>query len=185
LHSAWYLYRMQIEVPRRKVMAYRNLFFSTAAVAYILFYTYNQLQASTFGDWYSIVLVVFLVINTIVIYNALTQIAKRTPALIINDEGVIDNASIAKMGLIKWEEIADCELKKYRGYLHLLLVLHDNQRALIYASNFNEAIIKIAIKEVGAGVFINCDTLDYDRRMLVEAIQQKLGKVHLEHHLVG
>ncbi len=175
---------MEISVKRRKFLYYRNVLFSGAASAYIAFNTYHRLHTNTFG-LLDAALAVFLVINCLVVISAVKEIRKKTYALVINDEGITDNVSPANMGLIPWEAVADCELRKYRGYIQLLLVLHQPDLALAKANMFNRPIIKRAITQVGTGVFINTDVLDYNRELLRDAILQRLGKVHLEQHLVS
>lgn len=126
-----------------------------------------------------------MVVNIAIIVNSLKQITKTTPALVLTEEGIVDNISPANMGLIKWSEVLSCEVRKYRGYPQLLITLADNSRALIYTNRINEALIKKTISDTGAGIIINCEHLDYNRQLLVETIQKKIGRTLLDEHLVG
>ena len=176
---------MELQVKRRKFLYYRNLGLSSVAVVVIAISTIRDLETDTFGGWLSILFVILGFINVLVVIKAIKEIAKTSDALIINDEGIVDNISPANMGLIKWEEISDCELVRFNSVLNLAIFLHDKQKALVYAAPLNEGLIKKAINKIGTGVFINTDVIDYNRIMLKDAILARLGKVRLDEHLIS
>lgn len=175
---------MLLEIPRRKNLHYRNLALSTVAVAVIAFTVWNRIRAGNSDEFFNLIMVFFVLLNIGIVINAIRQILKKTPALVINDEGIIDNTSPANMGLIKWGEITFCEVKKYRGSMQLLITITDNQRAIVRANRFNTAMIQKSMKDTGAAIVINCDTLQYNRQVLADAILDKIGRPRIDQHLI-
>jgi hypothetical protein len=52
---------------------------------------------------------------TIVFIYSLYRLLKPTPAVVINQEGIFDNATAVGAGLLRWEEIAEVFLYEYQG----------------------------------------------------------------------
>lgn len=48
-----------------------------------------------------------------------------SPALVIDDSGIIDNASAAGAGRVYWAEIAEARICSYRGHRFLGIYLND------------------------------------------------------------
>lgn len=62
----------------------------------------------------------------------LRMLVSSEPYLVINTEGILDNASgmFSGAGWIKWEEVADIRLSKYHNLPCVELVLKDRERFL-------------------------------------------------------
>lgn len=176
---------MEITIPRRKFLHYRNLLLSSAAVLYLGLKLFNRWHTAPMYDWYNVFLLLFLVVNVIIIANSIRQLFKTGPALLVTDEGLIDYISPARMGLIPWADVTDAEIRRYRGYPHLLVSITNNQQAIANAHFINKMLIKQTIKKTGAAVPVNCAMLDFDREELLDEIMDKLGKPRLDRHLIS
>lgn len=176
---------MHLEIPARNFLHYRNLVLSSAAVLYIGLKSWNNWQAGNVLTPLAIILLLFLLPNTYIIFNSIRQLLKRSPAMVLTDEGIKERVSPSNMPIIPWNIIAECEVRRYRGYPHLLITTTDNQQALTNARFYNKLLIKKAIKDTGAAIFVNCDMVDYDREQLVDIIMEKIGKPRIDRHLVS
>lgn len=56
------------------------------------------------------------------------------PALIVNDEGILDNASVVTAGLILWEEIKDIRATSF-GTERMLVILPKDDEAILARQN--------------------------------------------------
>ncbi len=176
---------MSIAIPRRNFLHYRNFLLSLAAVTYITLKTWNNWQTGNVLSPLAIILLLFLVPNVYIVLNSIRQALKRSPAMLLTDEGIIENISPANIPLIPWATITDCEVRRYRGYPQLLISITDNQQALTNTHFLNKMLIKKTIKDTGAAIIINCDMVDFDREQLLDIIMDKIGKPRLERHLIS
>ncbi len=176
---------MALKIPRRNFLHYRNLLLSSAALLYLGLKLYSRWYAIPLYDWYSLLLLLFFVVNMVVVANSIRQLFKTSPALLITDEGLVDYISPARMGLIPWADVTDAELKQYRGYPHLLVTITNNQQAIDSAHFINKFLIKQTIKKTGAAIIVNCAMLDFDREQLLDEIMDELGKPMFDRHLIS
>jgi hypothetical protein len=61
---------------------------------------------------------------------ALFRLTKPKPSLVINDEGVFDNASAVGAGMLKWSEIAEVKITSYMGQRFLSIVPNNLEEIL-------------------------------------------------------
>ncbi len=61
---------------------------------------------------------------------ALLRLTKPKPSLVINDEGVFDNASAIGAGMLKWSEIAELKIISYMGQRFLSIVPNNLEEIL-------------------------------------------------------
>lgn len=176
---------MHLEIPARNFLHYRNLVLSSAAVLYIGLKSWNNWQTGIVLTPLAIILLLFLVPNTYIIFNSIRQLLKRSPAMVMTDEGIKERVSPSNMPIIPWSIITECEVRRYHGYPQLLITITDNQLALQHARFYNKLLIKRTIKNTGAAIIINCDMLDFDREQLVDIIMEKIGKPRIDRHLVS
>ncbi len=152
-----------------------------ALLGYILYYfEYLKMDGNLFDLFFLGLIVMHLLLGL----RSIILIFKTTPAMVVNDQGVTDNISFVNAGLIKWEDISDCELKKYNGVKYMLITLTENHKPLVFKSRIKEGVAKLTLKNTGAHIAINCDLILYDRQLLMDTILTKLGKPNLDRHLL-
>ena len=61
---------------------------------------------------------------------AIRRIFRPTPAVVINGEGILDNASALGVGLVRWDEIAELQEYEFNGQTFLGVVPKDLDRLL-------------------------------------------------------
>ncbi len=61
---------------------------------------------------------------------ALLRLIKPKPSLVINDEGVFDNASAVGAGMLKWSEIAEVKISSFMGQRFLSIVPNNPEEIL-------------------------------------------------------
>ena len=61
---------------------------------------------------------------------ALFRLIKPVPSLVINDEGVFDNASAVGAGMLKWSEIAEVRISSFMGQRFLSIVPNNLEEIL-------------------------------------------------------
>lgn len=136
-----------------------RLFFNSPAFAYSL----GVLSIVFFGG-----LGVFLV----------KKLFDKSPGLILNSEGIIDNASVASPGFIPWSEITGIDIFEISGQKMLIVMLTDPQK---YAERGNFLIRKLNsanAKMSGSPIYISSNTLAIAFPELVslfEKYHQKYG----------
>ena len=86
------------------------------------------------------------------------RLLKPTPSVIINREGIVDNASVFSAGMIRWEEIKSMFIYKYMGKPFLGIIPVDIETILARQSGIKRFLFRVnkgmtqapfAIPEVG------------------------------------
>lgn len=176
---------MSIVIARRKTLFYRNIVLSGIATAVILWTFLDRLKVVNDLGFFEFFLIGILVFNFYIVVNSIKHALRKTPALLLSDEGITDNVSLLVVGLIVWDDIADCELKKYNGSQHLLIKLTENHKPFDLNGQYKENIAKSILKSTGAHIAINCEIIEYNRLILQETILKRIGRVNIDHHFIS
>jgi len=104
----------------------------------------------------------------LIIYNALRHIFSKKPALVVSEDGLIDNISQAKAGLIPWTNIHKTEIKKYMKRDHLLIYLIEPKSVL----HGNKRLAEIMLEEIGTPIAVSLELLKDDPTQLKKAIDR-------------
>ena len=123
-----------------------------------------------------LLLVVFIALGTFFFINAIIQILKRSPALIINDTGIVENLTLAEAGFIRWENISHCELKKYTGSPHLVIYLKEFSAIMEKLNVVRKKLTEVKVRDLGTPVAINLKLLDFNSNELVSIITEEITK---------
>jgi hypothetical protein len=68
------------------------------------------------------------------------SMVKRKPAIIINHEGIIDQSTYIKAGLVKWDEIADIDFVSFSGQTYLGIYTLDPELIIDRSSSFKKML---------------------------------------------
>ncbi len=74
---------------------------------------------------------------------AIFRLIKPKPSLVINDEGVFDNASAVGAGMLKWSEIAEVKISSYMGQRFLSIVPNNLEEILQRQSILKRWLMKV------------------------------------------
>lgn len=118
---------------------------------------------------FSIFMIIFLVRSIKVVFDS-------SPALIINQDGIIDNVSYAKAGLITWNEIESVSVKKFNRREHLVLEVIDPQKFIETASGIKRSMLEQSMNKCASPISINSRELNIDITSLKVTIESLLNK---------
>lgn len=107
--------------------------------------------------------------------NAIVQLLKKTPALILDDKGITDKISYAKAGFIAWEKVDFVELKQFNGSLHLLIFLKDGLNSISEQLGPRKRLAENIFKRTGAAIALNAPLLSYDIDVLKAEIESRIS----------
>jgi hypothetical protein len=96
----------------------------------------------------------------------------KTPGLVLNSSGIIDNASVASPGFIPWSEITGIDIFEMNGQKMLIVMLTDPQK---YAELGNFLIRKLNAanaKMSGSPIYISANTLKIAFPEIVSLFEQ-------------
>ena len=65
---------------------------------------------------------------------------KRKPAIIINHEGIIDQSTYIKAGLVKWDEIEDIDFVSFGGQTYLGIYTSDPDLIINRSNSFKKML---------------------------------------------
>lgn len=74
---------------------------------------------------------------------ALLKLFDPKPALVIDDEGITDNASAMSAGFIRWEQIQDAFVNEVRGQTFLTVVVRNPEQVYANRSGFQGFWMKL------------------------------------------
>lgn len=122
---------------------------------------------------YSVVLLLFCILMLIFFINAIRKINKNSPALIINDNGITDNISIANAGEIKWKEILRFEILKSAGHPHLFIFVENPEKFINNKSWFTKGMLTQLNKDKGSPIAIDLNQVEIDSTELMKIVTEK------------
>ncbi|WP_289045192.1 STM3941 family protein [uncultured Olleya sp.] len=101
----------------------------------------------------------------------------KKPGLIINKNGIIDNSNAASIGLVKWKDITDIEIKHVASTKFILVNLNTPE---IYISQANSKIkarlMKSNMRLCGTPITITSKSLNYNFNDLEQLLQTEFAK---------
>lgn len=86
---------------------------------------------------------------------ALYRLIARRPSVVIDEQGITDNASSVAVGLIRWEEIAEVFTYDYMGQQFLGIVPTDAESVLARANPLSRMLSRASHGLIGAPINIS------------------------------
>jgi len=71
------------------------------------------------------------------------RLVKPAPSIVVNEEGILDNASAFGAGLIRWEEIKSMFIYEFMGHKFLGIIPVDEQTILARQSPIKRSLFKM------------------------------------------
>lgn len=94
----------------------------------------------------------------------------RKPALILSDDGLMDQSSYIAPGFLKWEEIMEVQFYQYGGQPFLGIITSDSELIIQRSSGLKRLLNRMNKGLVKAQVSIPVNNLDCDDETLINEI---------------
>ena len=94
-------------------------------------------------------------------------------ALEINKNGIIDNISMAKAGLINWENIEKFEILKSSGHQHLFVFVKQPEKYIQNVKGFKKGMVNQLFKDNGSPIAIDLRRIKYDAKELLTILEKE------------
>ncbi|GAA4765704.1 MULTISPECIES: STM3941 family protein [Flavobacterium] len=120
----------------------------------------------------SILLFLYCILMILFFINALKKTNKTSPALIINNDGLIDNISLANAGLITWNEITNFEVLKSGGSPHLFIFVKNPEKFIKNKPWFTKGMVTQMNKDKGSPIAIDLNQIDINPKELLETLSK-------------
>lgn len=129
---------------------------------------YNTLYLKTI----SIFGIIFLGIGSIYFF---VKLFDKKPGLIINDEGIIDNSSALRAGLIKWENITNVSISEISGQKFLTIEVNNPDEIISKQKGFKKILMTLNKDFFNSPVHISSNTLKCNLQDLYNLIKERLS----------
>lgn len=106
--------------------------------------------------------------------QALQQIFTKKPAIHISKEGIHDDVSMARVGLIPWSDITKTEIKDNAGAPHLFIYVKDHTKYIDKKSWFKKGMLNQMAKDSGSPIAINLKLIEGSGKELQKTIQSRM-----------
>ena len=100
-------------------------------------------------------------------------LAKREPAVMITNEGIIDNSSYIRAGLVKWEEIEAIDFLNFSGQVFLGIFTYDPELIINRSSGIKKVFNRLNKGLLPSQVNIPFKNLDCSAEELLNAIGER------------
>lgn len=100
-------------------------------------------------------------------------LVEREPAIIITKEGIIDNSSYIRAGLVKWEEIEAIEFLNFSGQVFLGIFTYDPELIINRSSGMKRVFNRLNKGLLPSQVNIPFKNLDCSAEELMNAIGKR------------
>jgi len=162
-----------ISIQRKNTIYYRQLISTSIAIFLAIHSLINNIKTPGYSKPLVILLLIALTILCLAFFiNSIVQILKKSPALTITDNELIDNVSTSNMGAIKWDNITYCDIKKFKGSPHLVIGLKDHSEILSKLNGFKKKMTEVKIKKLGTPIALNTKLIDSATDELTKLIEQ-------------
>ncbi len=150
----------EIIILRNNAFYLRLVWLLPISIGLLLYYLWENMINKPSGGWFlNIVIILLLVVLVILFLNSVLKLMDKSPALKLTRKGLEDNASMARFGLIKWENIIKSELKDYTGAKQLVIHLVDFDNKVNALSYFKRNMVKQMVADLGTPIVINTKLL--------------------------
>lgn len=118
-----------------------------------------------------------IIVSAFFLYGFLKLYKQRNSALIITNEGLINNTNNFYNHIIKWNDIKEIKKVKYQSHYIIVVVLNNENYYLNQISNkLLKSVAKQNSKILGSFVFINAnDLIGYTNDELVIYLKKQLN----------
>lgn len=161
----------ELSIKRKKSFYYKRLFWQPITL-YLMIHSFINIL--DFNIFIVALLGFFIIIFVCVFINDLTQVLKRSPALVLKEKGIIDHVNFSNSKLISWNNMINCKIEKYMGVPHLVIGLKDFSILIKTQSNLKQKMLEQKIKKMGTPIVINPRTLDFSLDELETIIEDKI-----------
>ena len=100
-------------------------------------------------------------------------LVKREPAVMITNEGIIDNSSYIRAGLVKWEEIEAIDFLNFSGQVFLGIFTYDPELIINRSSGIKKVFNRLNKGLLPSQVNIPFKNLDCSAEELMNAIGER------------
>lgn len=92
----------------------------------------------------------------------LIKLSDKTPGLVIDDEGIIENTNATSTGRIKWEDITNIESHRVVSEKFILISVKDPQKVINKATGLKKQLLNANFKTYGTPISITASTIKYN-----------------------
>ena len=106
----------------------------------------------------AVIILLLTSLMMLLLYSVL-KLMDKSPALKLTRKGLQDNASMARFGLIKWDNILKSEFKDYTGTKQLVIHLVDFKDKVNALPYFKRNMVKQMVADLETPIVINTKML--------------------------
>ena len=167
-----------IEIERKHTTNNKILYLAPVAIVFAVSAAYGRfISGSTVNVIFGSILILFSFYMLLSFSAAIKRIRKKGPALIIDQEGISDDISLASAGFIHWDDINRYEILKSGGHPQLFLFVKDSGKYLKNLSGLKRRMLIQLEKDHGSSIAINFDMLQIERSVLIELLDNYNPKI--------
>ena len=120
-----------------------------------------------------VVVIVFLI--GWAIYITIKQLRRTIPGLIIAEDGITDNSSIASIGFIPWDDIVEIKEETNLFNHKLIVLIVKNPDLYINKTGKMSEARKSCHKQFGSPIVININSLECDTREIISILKKRIS----------
>lgn len=165
-----------LQVHRNYGLHYRILLVGILGTGCSAYLYYSQLYSAS----PSLVWMVLLTISGFSFFflfaNSIKRILVRKPALELLDSGLIDQISIAKVGMIPWKNIKSVKYEEYLNREHILIAIDKSQEIIEKLPVIRKKMVNQQFVDTGAVIVIDPKMINAKPEELVASIKKRLKR---------
>lgn len=162
----------EIQVPRKKVMHILMLILGPLAMLNIYF---ALKTTAGMNIVISIVIILFALFVTSVVMRSAKIVFSKEPGILINNDGVTDNVSLAKAGLIPWNEINKFEIHRTGNAPHLFIFVRNTSKYKEKHGSFKQRMLEQLEQDKGTPILLNLKLLKCEPDSLQNLLEEYLN----------
>lgn len=167
--------RIEIEFNKSKII-FLLLISSVFFIAGILIFVFGDRQANAAPGLRNAIAIAAIGFFGCTLIYGLKKYLNKKPALVLNHQGILDNASALAPVFIKWEEITGFNIAQVKRAKFVLIYVKDAEEFLDNASFFKRMMIQTNIQMYGTPISVAASDIHCNLDELVATIIKEQKK---------
>lgn len=116
---------------------------------------YYMIELSTASFLWLVTISCAVVLFLALLVTAIKKLIIRTPAFSITDNGLVDDISLARAGIIPWNKIKSVKYEKYLNDKYIMITIQDAQKIIDALPFFKRKMVNQQYVDTGALIVVN------------------------------
>ncbi|MDA9773984.1 hypothetical protein N9B82_03415 [Saprospiraceae bacterium] len=134
---------------------------------------YYMLEMGTASFLWLMILSFLTVLFLMMLFFSSKKLIKRSPAFSLTDNGLVDDISLAQIGIIPWKNIKSVKYEDYLNQKHIMIEVKDSPKIIESLPFFKRKMVNQQFIDTGAVIVVSQKMIKGKPEELVTKIKRR------------